>query len=158
APPLGTVKYDSTLHVEWPQSIALGIKYDICPHRRIGVDVVWYDWQGAFDNFELDLYNPNNPGFPPQFIDRLPLNWHDSVSFHIGYEQDLYSGMTLRFGYIYNPNPIPDNTLTPYIQAFMEQGATVGIGCNYCGWDVDLGYVHEWGPTQHVGTSALIGG
>jgi hypothetical protein len=40
----------------------------------------------------------------------------------------------------------------------MEQGATVGIGCKFCGWDVDLGYVHEWGPTQHEGTSALVGG
>ncbi len=30
----------------------------------------------------------------------------------------------LRIGYIYNPNPIPDNTLTPFLQAFMEQGVT----------------------------------
>ncbi|HEY2828169.1 MAG TPA: outer membrane protein transport protein [Pirellulales bacterium] len=158
APPLGSVRYDSTLHMEWPQSVALGIRHDLCPHRRVGVDVIWYDWQRAFDSFTLDLHNPNNGAFPPQITDRLPLNWRDSVSLHVGYEQDLSSGMTFRMGYIFNPNPIPDSTLTPYIQAFMEQGATVGVGCKCYGWDVDLGYVHEWGPTQHVGTSALVGG
>lgn len=158
APPLGSSRYDSTLDVEWPQSVALGLKYDICPHRSVGVDVVWYDWEHSFDQFTLNLHNPNNPGFPPQITDHLPLNWHDSVSLHLGYQQELDNGMTFRIGYIFNPNPIPDNTLTPFVQAFMEQGVTVGIGTQLCGWDVDLGYVHEWGPTQHEGTSALIGG
>jgi long-chain fatty acid transport protein len=158
APPLGSTRYDSTLHVEWPQSVALGIKHDLCPHRSVAVDVVWYDWQHSFDKFRLDLHNPSNGAFPPQLTDQLPLNWHDSVSLHVGYQQELDNGMTFRAGYIFNPNPIPDNTLTPFVQAFMEQGATVGIGCKFCGWDVDLGYVHEWGPTQHEGTSALVGG
>jgi long-chain fatty acid transport protein len=157
APPLGRSTFDSTLHVTWPQSVALGLKHEFCPHRRMGVDVVWYDWQHSFDNFELDLRDPSNPGFPPQIKEVLPLNWHDSVSTHIGYEQD-FDKITFRVGYMYNPNPIPSNTLTPFIQGFMTNAVTVGMGTCICGWDVDLGYVHEWGLTQHVGQSALIGG
>src|SRR5262249_6805480 len=42
APALGASTYDSTLHVTWPQTVSLGIKHEFCPHRRMGVDVVWY--------------------------------------------------------------------------------------------------------------------
>ncbi len=67
--------------------------------------------------------------------------------------------MTFRIGYIYDPNPIPDNTLTPFLQAFMEQGVTVGIGTQLCGWDVNLGYVpSNREPTRRKGASALLGG
>ncbi|HZZ26483.1 MAG TPA: outer membrane protein transport protein, partial [Pirellulales bacterium] len=158
APPLGASTYDSTLHMVWPESVALGIRHDLCPHRSVGLDVIWYDWEHSFDQFSLNLHNPGTPGFPPQVNDHLPLNWHDSVSLHMGYQQQCDNGMTFRIGYIFNPNPIPDSTLTPFLQAFMEHGVTVGVGCKVCCWDVDLGYVHEFGPTQHVGNSGLIGG
>jgi long-subunit fatty acid transport protein len=157
-PGLGQTSYDSDLHVEWPQSVALGIRHALCPHRTIAADVVWYDWSHAFDNFELDLNHPTNGGFPPSVIDHFPLDWRDGYSFRLGYEQQLDNGITLRLGYDYHPNPIPDATLTPFIQGILTHTFTVGLSKEMYGWDVDLGYVHMFAPTVHVGTSQLAGG
>src|SRR5205823_6102153 len=45
--------FDGKLHIKWPRSVAVGLKHDLCPHRRIGVDVIWYDWAHAFDEMNL---------------------------------------------------------------------------------------------------------
>ncbi len=159
APPLGSSNYDSTASVVWPQSVDVGIRHQLCPYRVIAADVIWYGWEGAFDQFPLTLNNPSNPGFPPQINDHLPLNWHDSVALHLGYEQQLNNCTVFRLGYMYTPNPIPNNTLTPYIQGIMQHAVTVGLGWTQCcGWDIDLGYVHEFSLAERVETSALIGG
>ena len=90
--------------------------------------------------------------------DHFPLDWRDSVSFRFGYEQQLNDCVTMRAGYVYHRDPIPDETLTPFIQAFLEHTLSVGFTWKWNGWDVDLGYIHMFGPRQHVGTGALAGG
>jgi long-chain fatty acid transport protein len=160
-PGLGTTRYDSALSVEWPESVGIGIRHALCPHRTISADVVWFDWSHSFDHFSLELNDPSNPAFQaraPQLTDHFPLDWRDSVSFRFGYEQQLNDCVTMRAGYVYHRDPIPDETLTPFIQAFLEHTLSVGFTWKWNGWDVDLGYIHMFGPRQHVGTSALAGG
>ncbi len=157
-PGLGPSSYASELHIEWPQSVAVGIKHCLCPHRTIAADVVWLNWASSFDHFVLFLHDPGTPAFPPQITDHFPLDWRDSVALRLGYEQVLASGLTMRLGYVYHPNPIPDSTLTPLIQGFMDHTFSVGFSKNWCGWDVDLAYQHMFNTRQHVGTSSLIGG
>ena len=92
-------------------------------------------------------------------IDRpLTAGLRDSVSYRFGYEQQLNDCVTMRIGYVYHSNSIPDATLTPFIQAFLEH--TVSVGFDWCwrGWYVDLGYIHMFAPRQHVGASSLAGG
>jgi long-chain fatty acid transport protein len=158
APPLGSSSYNSILNATWPQSVGVGIRHQLSPCQVIACDVIWYDWQDAFDQFTLNLNRPGNPGFPPQITDHFPLDWRDSVSVRLGYEQQLNNGMTFRLGCIFHPNPIPDDTLTPFIQATLEDAVTIGLGWKWGCWDVDVGYVHEFAPQLHEGTSAFIGG
>jgi len=94
-----------------------------------------------------------SPFFPPSLVDHFPLDWRDSVSLRLGYEQQLGNGVTFRLGYVYHPNPTPSDTQTPWIQAFLEDSLTVGLGWKWNDWDVDLGYVHMFAPREHVGAS-----
>ena len=64
--------------------MAVGIKHDLCPHRRISADVIWFDWAHAFNNVDIVLYNPTNPAVAPILAgvgeslpvkQVLPLNW-----------------------------------------------------------------------------------
>ncbi len=153
---LGSTIYDSELEIEWPQSAGVGVRQQLGPYETLSADVIWFGWSGAFDEAGLRLRNSSNPGFPP-INENIPLNWRDSVSLRTGYERQLAIGGTLRLGYVYHRNPIPDATLTPFIQATLQHAVSAGYGWRCGDWNVDLGYMYLFGPTQRVGDSQLLG-
>jgi long-subunit fatty acid transport protein len=155
-PGLPTFEYDSVLEMEWPQSVGVGIRHQLSPDQALSADVIWFDWSGAFDQLELRLRNPANPFFPA-VDENTPLGWRDSISIRVGYEHNLDVG-TVRLGYVYNQNPIPDETLTPFIQATLQHSFSAGYGFNWGDWQVDAGYMFLFGPQQNVVDSELLGG
>ena len=76
-------RFDATTDLVWPRSVGLGIKHDLCPHRRLSIDVIWFHWSHAFDGLDLQLSSPTNPvveaAVGPTIRDRFPLDWRDSV-------------------------------------------------------------------------------
>lgn len=156
-PLLGEAAYDSQLDMTWPRSVAAGVRHAFCPHRIISCDLVWFDWSAAFDNLGLHLDNPTTPGFPPLY-EQFPLRWRDTLSLRLGYERYFDSGRVLRFGYVHHRNPIPDATLTPFIQGTLEHAFSIGYGCKLGDWNLDAGYMFSFGADQVVGTSEIVGG
>jgi long-subunit fatty acid transport protein len=138
--------------------VAVGIKHDICPHRRVSADVIWYDWAHAFNNIELAFYEPSNPFLPGQVNQTLPLNWTNSVSMRLGYETDVTDVDTFRFGYVYHSSPSPDSTLNPYLDGILEHGFSLGYSRKFSRATLNAGYQYYFGDTRHVDTSGLIGG
>jgi long-subunit fatty acid transport protein len=156
-PLAGSSRYDATLGITWPQSLGGGFRHELDDRNTISMDVIWYDWSGALDQLDLRLQNPTNPFFIP-LKDQLPLDWKDSVSIRAGYEHKLDHNRTLRLGYVYHRNPIPDSTLTPFLQAILQHTISVGYGWEWKNVELDLGYRFLFGETEDVGTSALVGG
>jgi long-subunit fatty acid transport protein len=156
-PGLGSARYDSQLDVTWPQSVGVGLRHELCCHRIISADVLWYDWSSAFDEFVLRLRDPSNAAFP-ETDDHYPLNWRDSVSVRLGYEHELACERTLRFGYVYHRNPVPADTLTPFIQAILEHSVSVGYGWTWNCCELDLSYMYLFGDDESVGASQFVGG
>ncbi len=155
-PGLGASTYDTELDMTWPQSVGMGIRHEFCPHRIFSIDVIWYGWSSAFDEIGITLTNPNTPGFPP-IVEQLPLRWRDNVSTRLGYEWILDNGHTVRCGYVYHSDPIPNGTLTPFIQGTFEHSFSLGYGISWKRWDLDLAYMFAFGPDKHVGVSDLVG-
>ncbi len=151
------VRYDSTLHITWPRSLGVGIRHELCPSRVISTDVIWYNWSNAFDSLGMVLNNPS-PQIFPAMLEEFPLRWRDSVSLRLGYEQSLGCDRVVRCGYVYHRNPIPDGTLTPYIQSILQHSFSAGYGWKYRDWNIDLAYMFAFGPNRRVGTSDLVGG
>jgi long-chain fatty acid transport protein len=154
---LGRSSYKARTDITWPESVGLGVRHELCPHRILSADVIWYNWSQAFDQLGIHLTEPSAVGFVPIY-EEFPLRWHDTVSVRLGYERILAGGRTIRFGYVYHRNSIPKETLTPYIQAILEHGFSAGYGWAYREWNIDLAYMFLFGPQQNVETSAIIGG
>jgi long-chain fatty acid transport protein len=153
---IASTRYESELEVEWPQSAGVGVRQQIGCYEALSADVIWFGWSGAFDEARLRLWNPSHPAFGP-INENIPLRWRDSVSVRTGYERELAVGGTLRLGYVYHRNPIPDGTLTPFIQATLQHALSVGYGWPCGAWNVDVGYMYLFGPTQRVADSELLG-
>jgi long-subunit fatty acid transport protein len=156
-PGLGSTAYNSTLEAVWPQSVGVGVRQELSPTRVFSADVIWYDWSSAFNDFTLTMVDSTTPGFP-NIVEKFPLRWRDSISTRLGMEQKVWNDQTLRLGYVHHRIPVPDATLTPFIQATLEHAGSVGWGTYWNGWDVDLGYMYLWGSSREVAASSFIGG
>ena len=160
-------RFNSKIHLRWPRSVAFGIKHDLCPHRRIAADVVWYDWAHAFSDINLVLYDPSNPaiqamlaaagGSLPVDLD-LPLRWTNTVTLRLGYEADLSDIDVLRLGYDYQPSPSPDSTFNPYVANLRQHVFSIGFSRKLRRAIFNGAYQYAHGRTRHIDTSALIGG
>lgn len=155
-----TASYDLDYRLRWPRSAHIGIAYDL-DWGRVSVDGSWYNWQDAFDEFHLNLSNGDNAQFnalagaTPR--DVLPLRWRDSIALKLGYEHFFSSASTLRLGYIFNLNPIPDNTLMPLFPGTLEHSFSAGYGHDFGVIHIDLAYQYAFGREREVGTSSLAG-
>ena len=145
-PGLGHSEYDTRMFITFPQSVGAGIRHELCPHRILSVDLVWYDWSSAFDTIGLRLSSPSNPFFPA-LNEQVPLRWRDSLSTRVGYEMHFANDRRLRFGYVHHSVAIPSGTMTPYIPAALEHAFSTGFGVKCFDWNLDLAYMFSFGPT-----------
>ena len=161
-PGLGPCTYDANVDMIWPESVGIGVRHELCPHRIISADVIWYNWSQSFNHLNMAFTNPSNPAFAavigPRLAEQFPLNWQDSISYRFGYEQHLSRGRVVRMGYAYHKDQIPDGTLTPYIPATLEHAFSLGYGWTRNQWEIDLAYQYSFGSTRTVTTSDLVGG
>ncbi|MBI5756417.1 MAG: outer membrane protein transport protein [Nitrospirae bacterium] len=158
-----TANYDLEMDFKWPQTIGGGVVYEPNPRHRFLMDVQWYQWASAFDDIQLKLSNGNNAGFnalqggSSSLVDTLPLNWENSYAFKLGYEYHREKS-TFQTGYIYNKNPVPNNTLTPLIPGILEHALSLGYDHKGQHWILSTAYQYSFGPKESVGTSKIIGG
>jgi len=161
-PELGHCRFDADVDMRWPRSLGVGMRHEVCPHRSVSADVIWYNWSEAFDQIGIHLSNPSNPAFEyalgPSLDEVFPLAWRDTVSVRLGYEHAFRPDRVARFGYTYHRNPIPAGTLTPYIQTTLEHTFSIGYGWLQGAWSVDLAYQFTFGPGIDVASSDLAGG
>ena len=155
--------FDTITNMCWPRSVAVGLKHDFCPHRRLGIDVIWYDWAHAFDSIGLTMTNPTNPLVPvilgtSTIRDQFPLNWRDSVAMRLGYEWTTDDLQTWRIGYAYHGAPAPTSTLNPFLDGILQHGISVGYSYAFPRAIVNAAYQYNFGHTETVTTSSIIGG
>jgi long-chain fatty acid transport protein len=160
--PLTTGFGDAKVNLTWPQSLGIGVKQNLCGCRRIGVDVIWYNWSSAFDQIGFTLMNPTNQivgALAGNTIhDALPLRWHDTVSLRTGYEKDLNDVWTWRAGYVFHTSPVPSATLNPYTDGILLHTFCLGGTCRLRRGSINASYQYSFSPARHVADSDLVGG
>lgn len=155
-PVLGSSRYDTHLDMAWPRTLGLGVKHQLDPTQVFSMDLVWFNWSQAFNNFDIQLSDADRLLFP-DINEQLPLDWKDSVSVKLGYEKYLCPHRVLRCGYIYHRNPVPTDTMTPYIQGITEHALSAGFGFRWRSWDLDASYMFLFSPEFTTGTNSLVG-
>jgi long-subunit fatty acid transport protein len=156
-PVIGQHRFDTDVNVTWPRTIGAGLRHQLDATKVVSVDAIWFNWEQAFDDFGLTFTSTEFPQLP-SIKENFPLNWRDSISIRVGYEQTFWQVHTLRLGYVYHRNPIPESTLTPYIQATLEHALSVGYGRRWGLWEMDIAYMVTFSPEISVEESAFLGG
>jgi long-subunit fatty acid transport protein len=155
-PLLGQYRFDTDVNVTWPQTLGAGLRHQLDATKVISADVIWFNWEQAFDDLGLTLTSVDFPAITIK--EKFPLNWRDSLSVRVGYEQTVWQVHTLRCGYVYHRNPIPASTITPYIQATMEHAVSLGYGRKWGLWEADVAYMVLFAPKVEVDDSVFVGG
>ena len=124
-------EYDLEVGMKLPQSIGFGLSYVPSSTVRLGLDFEWINWSSAFDKMTIKLTNGTNSNINKMMgstdinID-FPLNWKDAILLKVGGEFDVAKQVTLRLGYAYGSNPIPESTVFPVFPAIVENHLTFG--------------------------------
>jgi len=156
-PVIGPYGFDADVNMTWPRTLGLGVRHQLDPARVVAMDVIWFNWSSAFDDFGITLTDEAHPA-ATAIHEQFPLRWRDTVSFRFGYEELITANQTIRAGYVYHRNPIPSETLTPYTPAILEHCFSVGYGLRWGLWDLDAAYMFTFSPRIAVGDSDFLGG
>jgi long-chain fatty acid transport protein len=124
--------YDLQAKLKLPQSIGLGMSYAAAKDLRVAFEVEWVNWKNGFDVMSLSLAGGGNPninkmmGNAGNFSIDFPMIWKDSYCVRVGGEYDVNPSLTLRAGYAYGSNPVPETTIFPVFPAIVENHITLG--------------------------------
>jgi long-chain fatty acid transport protein len=125
-------QYDLETKLTLPQTLGFGASVKAANNLRIAADVEWVNWKNAFDKMSLALSNGNNSninrmlGISGSFGIDFPMEWKDALTFNIGGEYDVNADLTLRAGYAYGGNPVPETTIFPVFPAIVENHLMLG--------------------------------
>lgn len=136
---LGTVKYDAQVEgFTWPAQFGAGIQVRPVNRWMAAADVRRYLWSAAMERIEVRGTNPDKA--TPVTAPLMPFvfNWKDVWAVSVGSEYRASSAVTLRAGFNFGQNPVPDATLNPLFPAITEKHATLGGGYTWAGNTVNL--------------------
>jgi long-chain fatty acid transport protein len=133
-------QYDITNDFEVPMSLGFGCMIAPKDNFRLALDVEWINWTKSAKSMKLTLTNGQNTninlllnqggiGQAPLVVD-FPLEWTDAILLKIGGEYDFSKTFTLRLGYAYGNNPIPNTTINPVVPANLVHHFTAGSSLN----------------------------
>jgi len=136
-------KTDTTVDMEYPLRIALGLAWDITDGDLLGLGFTWLNW----DQYEMSVDYKDEIPLVLEDWTRNPSNWENSIRLHAGYEHALNEKWDLRCGLVYDQAPEPEEyrTLTggQVIDVFLF---TTGAGVDLGSVSVDFGYIFTYGP------------
>lgn len=123
--PLAGAFVDSpgTAPLKLPDTAAIGLAWQ-SPRSgwHFEIDVAWSGWS-EFDTLDVDLEN-NIPGSVEDIS--LREDWGDTMSYRFGASKKTSRGHTWRFGFVFDEQTVPEDTLRPSIPDADRYGPTVG--------------------------------
>lgn len=93
-----------------PPSLTAGVSFNPRPDLTVEFDLTWTGWS-SYDELKVAFDDPVGPSAVS--ISRQPKEWEDVLAYRFGVRYNLDKRNTLRFGFIYDENPVPDDTFGP---------------------------------------------
>lgn len=122
--------------IEFPDTASLGVAMALSPNWLLELDANWAGWS-SFNETDIIFTDGSLP--TTTIISR----WDDVNNYRVGFLYRKRSGSEWRFGYVFDENPIPDETLGPLLPDSDRNGYTIGYGHkgNRVGLDLALMYL-----------------
>ena len=123
--------------IAFPQSVAFGYAFRPTPKLKLEVDADWTDWD-TLNSVHLHWAKggPLN-GYT------IPFNWMDSWFYEFGAQYELNENWTVRAGYIFSENSVPQNTFSPSFVDSDRHVLSAGVGYNTKRFSVDVVYQYS---------------
>jgi long-chain fatty acid transport protein len=127
---LGRVKYrDAEVDgFRVPQQASAGAAIQATDNLLLALELTWINWDSALNKVTLKAKKPNDPAAPRRLEVETDLDWRDQYVMAIGTAYQLSNEVTVRAGYNYANNPIPDATLNPVFPLTTQHHVTLGAG------------------------------
>jgi long-subunit fatty acid transport protein len=128
-------EYDLEVGMKLPMSIGYGMSYQATPKLKLALDAEWVNWAKAFDKMEIKLTNGTSANInkmigSTSFNMDFPLKWKNTMIVKVGGEYAVTDQFTMRLGYAYGSNPVPDATVFPVFPAVVVHHITLGGSYN----------------------------
>ncbi len=141
---LGKVKYDAEVDgFTWPAALDMGLSHLFMNDKLlIATDVTWYNWSDAMETVTVKGKDPSSPYAPPEVEVPFAFNWDDQWVWGIGAAYSVTEKDTIRVGYNYGNNPVPDDNLYPLFPAIIEHHVILGYGHEFENIGVNFAWEH----------------
>ncbi len=120
---------------QWPWVLGGGVA--VTPNERvmIAMDVKYIAWSSVMEDFSMTFKAddiPENGGFAGLEMDAtLFQEWENQLVFALGGAFDATKALTLRGGFNYGKNPVPDEFLNALFPAIVESHLAFGAGYDF---------------------------
>jgi long-chain fatty acid transport protein len=122
--------------IKLPQQWTVGAAYKPLDQLQIEANLVWTDWS-IFQNFDITV--PANASSGTQTL-ATPEDYTNTFTVRAGVEYWLPDvGLGLRAGYIYDPTPVPTQSLTQQLPDKNRNDVTIGATKQLANFDVSVG-------------------
>ena len=120
---------------EWPSAFGLGLSYHPEEKILLAFDIKYITWSDVMKDFKMSFTaddTPENNGFANLEMDAtLFQNWKDQTVFSLGGAYKPTDPLTLRAGFNFAKNPVPDSYLNALFPAIVESHLTFGLGYEF---------------------------
>lgn len=121
-----------------PQQVHAGISYKGFEALIIEAGVRWEGWS-SYDELKFDFKQPIASNTTVAY----EKDWRDTWTGNIGAQYQLNDAVSLRAGYLYGGNPVPDKTFEPGIPDSNTHIFTIGTGLKSQRMKIDLAYAYQ---------------
>lgn len=129
-----STKGSTTLRL--PATAALGIAY-LRDRLTVEADLDITFWH-SYKRLDIDIHQQ---GALLADINSTR-NWNDVAAFRIGAEYRVTDPLALRAGFVYDPTPVPAETMDAFLPDATRLNYTVGAGYKYKNWTFDGSYLY----------------
>jgi long-chain fatty acid transport protein len=120
--------------IEFPDMASLGLAFALSPNLLLETDVNWTGWSSV-DEVDIDFTRDQLPDTA------IPERWDDVYNYRAGLRWTASPHTELRFGYVFDETPQPEEAMSPLLPDADRNGFTFGWGRDGA-WDVDFALMY----------------
>jgi len=126
-----------------PATAALGVSYNFTDRLTVEADLDWTFWS-SFSELKIEIPTVLIGAGPSAALgtSTTTKNWQDVAAFRIGAQYKVIDPLALRVGFVYDPTPVPAETMGPELPDADRLQYTVGAGYKYGNWTIDGAYLY----------------
>ncbi len=120
--------------IRMPPLASFGVANTSLPNLTLEADLQWTGWS-TFDSLDVNFTDPAAPDATNA------KNWQDVLALRLGGEYRLSDALALRAGYVYDPSPVPGDTVDTLLPDADRQDFSTGLGLKFDNVTLDFAYM-----------------